>query len=193
MTRASRREDWPCAVFVIVTAALFGTAACFGDGPVRYGIGRAAQAEEIEPIDIDVMPDGHGLPQGSGTAAQGQVLYRAACSQCHGAAGRGGPHGSLAGAPPYSPAEFAEDKTLERTVGNYWPYATSLFDYIRRAMPYDSPGSLDNHEIYAVTAYVLYLNGLIDEGTVIDRDTLPRVDMPARRYFSADERRGDFR
>ena len=156
---------------------------CVGGSTDHYEIGKTPTAAEIERIDIDVMPDGRGLPGGSGTAKAGQALYDSSCSHCHGPAGRGGPHGSLAGAPRYSPNEFADDKSLERTVGNYWPYATSLFDYIRRAMPFDNPGSLDSDEVYDLTAYILYLNGLLDESTVIDRDTLPRVEMPAKPYF----------
>ena len=104
--------------------------------------------------------------------------------------GRDGPHGSLAGAPRYDANAFADDKSLERTVGNYWPYATSLFDYIRRAMPFDRPGSLDSDEVYAVTAYILFLNGLIEESTAIDRETLPQIEMPARKYFRAAGRLG---
>ena len=193
MMTAGRRDYRLHIAHGFVAAALLTATPCLSDGPERYDIGRTPPAAEIEQIDIDVMPDGRGLPAGSGTVAQGQVLYHSACSQCHGAAGRGGPHGSLAGAPRYSPAEFADDKTLERTVGNYWPYATSLFDYIRRAMPYDAPGSLENNEIYAVTAYILYLNELVDESAVMDRHTLPQIEMPARRYFSADKWRGVLR
>lgn len=193
MSRARMLEGRPFSVLAVITATWFATAPSLGDIVERYHIGRAPEAGEIEQSDIDVMPNGRGLPRGSGTVAQGQVLYHAACSQCHGEAGRGGPHGSLAGAPRYSADEFAEDKALERTVGNYWPYATSLFDYIRRAMPYDAPGSLESNEIYAVTAYILHLNGLIDEKAVMDRGSLPRVEMPARQYFSADERWGDAR
>jgi cytochrome c len=173
----------------LIALALAASLPCVAGGPDRYDIGSTPTAAEIERVDIDVMPDGRGLPAGSGTVAAGQVLYDAACSHCHGSAGRGGPYGSLAGAPAYSPAEFAADKSLERTVGNYWPYATSLFDYIRRAMPFDKPGSLDSDEVYAVTAYLLYLNELIARSAVMDRGTLPLVEMPARQYFRAADRR----
>lgn len=185
MKTAERRAHRLPASLGLMTGLLFAATPCSSDKPEQYDIGRTPQAAEIGQVDIDVMPDGRGLPAGSGTVARGQALYESACRQCHGAAGRGGPHGSLAGAPQYGPAEFADDKTLERTVGNYWPYATSLFDYIRRAMPYDAPGSLASDELYAVTAYILYLNELIDESAVMDRHTLPQIEMPARQHFRA--------
>ncbi len=153
-----------------------------------FGLGVTPTAEEVRRIDIDVMPDGRGLPEGSGSAAEGRVIYNSACAGCHGAEGQGGPNGSLAGAPLHKPEQLAGDKSLQRTVGNYWPYATSLFDYLRRAMPFDRPGSLQSDELYAITAYLLYLNDLIEEADVLDRDSLPRVRMPAQPYFRAARR-----
>jgi S-disulfanyl-L-cysteine oxidoreductase SoxD len=129
------------------------------------------------------MPAGRGLPAGEGSVSRGEEIYQSACAHCHGSTGQGGAGGALAGAPLYSPAELAADLSLLRTVGNYWPYATSLFDYIRRAMPFDRPGSLTDDEVYAVTAYLLYLNGLVERSGVVDGETLSRVEMPARRYF----------
>jgi cytochrome c len=187
--KVTRHDHSLLIAFGIIAIALFAAPPVEGD-PDRYQIGRTPQPAEVERIDIDVMPDGRGLPVGQGTATQGRALYDSACGHCHGPAGRGGPHGSLAGAPLYRPKELAADKSLERTVGNYWPYATSLFDYIRRAMPFDEPGSLDSDELYAVTAYLLHLNGLIDESVVIDRDTLPGIEMPARQFFSPVGRQG---
>ncbi|MEL7045425.1 MAG: cytochrome c [Pseudomonadota bacterium] len=151
--------------------------------PEGYGLGRPADPEAIAHIDIDVMPDGRGLPEGKGTAREGQIIYEAACAHCHGSGGRDGPNGSLAGVPQYAVTELADDRSLKRTVGNYWPYATTLFDYLRRAMPFDKPGSLSNDELYAVTAYVLHLNGLVDELATLDAGTLPLIDMPARERF----------
>ena len=190
MPGTERNTHSPYAAIGVIAVALASSVPAVSDSPDRYGIGSTPTPSEIERVNIDVMPDGRGLPEGTGTAAAGQALYEAACGQCHGPAGRGGPHGSLAGAPRYSPGEFADTKSLERTVGNYWPYATSLFDYIRRAMPFDRPGSLDSDEVYAVTAYILFLNGLIDESTAIDRESLPQVEMPARKYFIAAGRQG---
>ena len=137
----------------------------------------------IQRIDIDVLPDGRGLPGGSGDITVGKAVYERTCQHCHGEQGHGGPHGSLAGEPLYDPGELAADPKLKRTVGNYWPYATTVFDYIRRAMPFDRPGSLGDDEVYAVTAYVLYLNGLLDEDAVLDAQTLPGIEMPAKSFF----------
>ncbi|MEM9313425.1 MAG: cytochrome c [Pseudomonadota bacterium] len=148
-----------------------------------YGLGRPADRAAVARIDIDVMPDGRGLPEGEGNAREGRMVYEAACVRCHGREGRDGTNGSLAGVALYSAAELAEDRSLKRTVGNYWPYATTLFDYLRRAMPFDKPGSLSNDELYAVTAYVLHLNGLVKEGETLDAGSLPRIDMPARERF----------
>jgi cytochrome c len=149
-----------------------------------YGLGRPVSPETIARIDIDVMPDGRGLPAGGATAAEGRAVYEASCEQCHGAEAHGGPNGSLAGEPVHSPEDIAADRTLKRTVGNYWPYATTLFDYVRRAMPYDRPGSLSDQEVYAVTAYVLFANGLVDENTQINAETLPGIRMPLQSLFT---------
>lgn len=152
------------------------------DGPA---LGRIAAPEEIQRIDIEVMPDGRGLPAGEGRVSAGAALFAERCASCHGEKGHGGSNGSLAGEALHSPQAFAEDRSLKKTVGNYWPYATTVFDYIRRAMPYDRPGSLSDVEIYDVTAYVLYLNGLLDEDQTIDRRSLAAIEMPARRSFRA--------
>ena len=152
-------------------------------GQEGYGLGKPAEAEAIDRIDIDVMPDGRGLPAGSGSAREGKAIYETSCLHCHGDEGRDGPNGSLAGVPLYPVAELAGDRSLRRTVGNYWPYATTLFDYLRRAMPFDKPGSLSSDELYAVTAYVLHLNDLVDEQATLDAATLPLVEMPARERF----------
>ena len=169
----------------IAVAAAFLVIAVDGSAnPEPYGLGTAAQPAEVRAVDIAIMPDGRGLPDGQGSVQTGEAIYAASCSHCHGALGVGGPHGSLAGERLYRPDELAADATLKRTIGNYWPYATSLFDYLRRAMPFDKPGSLDNQSVYAVTAYLLYLNGLLDASATIDRHTLPEVQMPARPFFT---------
>lgn len=165
-------------------AALFaGVAVTFAQAP-KYNIGRPATTEEIQRRDISVSPDGFGLPVGHGTVAQGQRVYQALCANCHGDRGEGvveyprlvGGQGTL------------RDKNPVLTVGSYWPYATTVWDYIHRAMPYARPGSLTADETYAVTAYILYLNKIVDEKATLNEKTLPRVRMPNRDGFVADPR-----
>ena len=122
-------------------------------------------------LDIDVTPDGHGLPPGSGTAARARRLYAARCVTCHGATGKEGPQDVLVG----GRGSLASPKPL-KTVGSYWPYATTLWDYIHRAMPFDHPGTLTADEVYSTTAYVLFLNGIVGENDVLDQTTLPKVE-----------------
>jgi S-disulfanyl-L-cysteine oxidoreductase SoxD len=155
----------------LVMAAPAGAA----DGP---DLGRAATPAEISGWDVSIPPDGSGLPPGRGTAAAGARVYAAHCQSCHGERGAGQPNdrlvggqGTLAGPAPV------------RTIGSYWPYATTVFDYVRRAMPYHQPQSLTADEVYAVTAYLLSLNGIIAESDVMDAQTLPRVTMPNRDRF----------
>lgn len=144
------------------------------------GLGVPATPEQVAGWDVSVGPDGAGLPAGSGTAAAGKAVYDAKCAACHGAEGEGRPNdqlvggrGTIAGAAPI------------RTVGSYWPYATTLFDYVRRAMPYVAPHSLTADETYALTAYLLARNGVIGEGDVMNAETLPKVVMPNRANFDS--------
>ena len=149
--------------------------------PARLGIGRPPTPQEIAGEDIDVRADGAGLPLGRGSVEQGEALFAEACAACHGERGEKaaipalqltGGRGTLA-----SPAAV-------QTVGSYWPYATTLFDYIRRAMPFQAPQSLTPDQVSAVTAYVLHLNGVVPAGTVLDAGTLPGVRMPNRDGFT---------
>lgn len=149
----------------------------------RYGIGRAATPAEIAAWDIDVEPDGQNLPPGRGTVAHGREVYDAQCASCHGARGEGGVGDKLAG----GMGTLGTDKPV-KTVGSYWPYATTLFDYIRRAMPLTAPQSLSNEDVYAVAGYVLYLNGLVPETAAIDGKTLTALKMPNRGGFMVDPR-----
>jgi cytochrome c len=160
-----------------------------GAPPARYGIGRPATPTEIAAWDIDIMPDGRGLPPGRGTATEGATIYAARCAQCHGATGREGPNDVLVGREPRQGFPFSQDPALPHTIGNYWPYATTVFDYVRRAMPPASPGSLTDDEVYALTAFLLQANELIPAGAVMDRASLPKVVMPARPFFTPDTRR----
>ncbi|HSB34254.1 MAG TPA: cytochrome c [Nitrospirota bacterium] len=141
-------------------------------------LGQEVKSEEIAAWDISIPPDGSGLPPGSGTAAEGEAVYNAKCASCHGAEGIKGPADTLVG----GIGTLATKKPL-KTVGSYWPYATTLFDYIRRAMPFNAPQSLSNDEVYAVSAYLLCLNGIIDPEMRMDAKTLPQVKMPNRDGF----------
>jgi mono/diheme cytochrome c family protein len=156
--------------------------------PATFGIGRAATPAEIAAIDIDVGPDGVGLPPGRGTAADGAPLYAARCAACHGKTGKEGPNDVLVGRLPGDAFTFARDPKAPKTIGSYWPYATTVFDYIRRAMPPDKPGSLRDDEVYGLTAYLLSLNELIPADAVIDAASLPKVKMPAHDHFVPDTR-----
>ncbi len=160
------------------------------DGRPLLGIGRPATQEEIKAWDIAISPDGTGLPPGSGTAAQGAALYRQKCAMCHGPTGTEGPAEPLVGREPRQGFPFGKDPSLERTVGNYWPYATTLYDYINRAMPLNAPGSLSPDEVYSAVAFLLRRNEIISHITVVNAQTLPRVVMPARDRFVPDNRRG---
>jgi hypothetical protein len=146
--------------------------------PKGPGLGVAATPAEIASADISIPPDGAGLPEGSGTSAQGAKVYATKCIACHGPEGAGGindrlvgGHGSLTTTAPV------------KTIGSYWPYATTVFDFIRRAMPYPEPHSLTNPEAYALTAYLLHLNGVIAADAAMDAKTLPKVQMPNRGNF----------
>lgn len=150
--------------------------------PVRFNLGRIATEAEIKALDIDVRPDGTGLPEGSGTVSDGRNIYAAKCALCHGKTGIEGPYNRLVGA--------IDDTTKVKTIGNYWPYATTLFDYTRRAMPYNLPGSLTDEEVYSITAFLLHANKIIDSTTEMNKRTLPAIVMPARKYFVKDNRRG---
>ena len=156
--------------------------------PATFGIGRPATPDEIAARDIDVGPDGVGLPPGRGTAADGAPIYAARCAGCHGKTGKEGPNDTLVGRIPGDAFTFARDPKAPKTIGSYWPYATTVFDYIRRAMPPDKPGSLKDDEVYNLTAYLLALNELIPADAVVDASSLPKVKMPARDKFKPDTR-----
>jgi cytochrome c len=141
-------------------------------------LGRAATPAQIAGWDISVDPDGVGLPPGSGTAAKGAVVYEQKCQACHGAKGAGQPNDRLVGG-----QGTLASKTPVRTIGSFWPYATTVFDYVRRSMPYIQPQSLTDDEVYAVTAYLLNLNGVIGENDEVNAQTLPKMKMPNRDGF----------
>jgi cytochrome c len=151
-------------------------AASAADSP---NLGRPATPEEVAAWDISIGPDGAGLPPGAGTAKQGEAVFAAKCLACHGEKGAGKPNDQLVG----GQGTMASDKPAVKTVGSYWPYATTVFDYVRRAMPYTESKSLSSDEVYAVAAYILNLNGVIGESDTMDAQSLPKVKMPNRDGF----------
>lgn len=183
------------ALFVALLGSSCGTggrADAPAGAPPAFGFGRPATAAEIAAWDIDVRPDGSGLPPGSGTARQGAILYAARCAMCHGPTGSEAlrPNPRLVGREPRHGFPFGRDPTLVKTIGNYWPYATTVYDYINRAMPLNAPGSLKPDEVYSAVAYLLWRNEIIPDTLVLNAQTLPRVVMPARDRFVPDNRRG---
>jgi cytochrome c len=148
-----------------------------------YGIGRIATPAEIAGWNIDVDRDGNNLPPGSGTVIHGRDIFDQQCAACHGAKGEGGIGDRLAG----GQGTLATAKPV-RTVGSYWPYAPTLFDYIRRAMPQNAPQSLSSEDVYAVSAYILNLNGLLPADATLDAPTLRAIKMPNRNMFVSDPR-----
>ena len=141
-------------------------------------LGQPLTHGDLAQWDIHVYPDGKGLPPGSGTMAQGAPIFAQKCAHCHGEAGKGATNAALVGAPPIKSID------APRTIANFWPYATTVFDYIRRAMPWQAPRTLTNDEAYALTAYILALNKLIGENDVMNAETLPKVQMPNRDGFT---------
>jgi S-disulfanyl-L-cysteine oxidoreductase SoxD len=158
-----------CAVMLVTFPAL-------AEAPQ---LGQAIAPVDIAPWDISIGPDGAGLPPGSGTASQGEAVYAAKCQVCHGEKGAGGPNDALVG----GFGSLATGKSPVKTIGSYRPYATTLFEYIRRAMPFPETKSLTDDEIYAVSAYVLNLNGIVGNDEVLDAQSLPKVKMPNRDGF----------
>ncbi len=168
---------WMCTLPMTATAESAG----------HYGYGETATKAQIAGWDIDVRPDGKGLPDGSGSVDEGMKVFETYCSSCHGAFGEGmGRYPKLAG----GDGTLADDRP-EKTVGSYWPYASTLWDYIHRAMPFFAPQSLSNDQVYALTAYVLNLNYIVDGDFVANKDTLPTVKMPNEDGFIWQDPRPD--
>lgn len=167
--------------------AVFGQSA---PAPSRFDLGRPPTAEDIRLLDIDVRPDGKGLPPGRGTVREGATVYVAKCAACHGGKGEGGSAERLVGRNDGDTFAHATDPKLIRTIGSYWPYATTLYDYTFRSMPFTEPGTLTPDETYGLVAYLLFLNGIVPESSVMDAGTLPKVVMPARDRFVRDNRAG---
>ena len=157
----------------------FATGAAAGEGP---NLGKPMNPADITAWDISIQPDGTGLPPGEGTPAQGASIYAEKCAQCHGPDGKGGVAG-VAASPLVGDVPITDISAAMKRIANFWPYATTLFDYIRRAMPWQQPRSLTDQEVYALTAYILAQNKLIGENDTINAETLPKVRMPNRDGF----------
>jgi len=150
--------------------------------PEHFGFGKTATPRQIDSVNISIAPDGKGLPAGSGNAAAGKIVYLAKCAACHGETG--------AEPTPNRLVATLADTVRAKTIGNYWPYATTVFDYIRRAMPFNAPGSLTNEEVYSLTAFLLYRNAIISDTLQLNAVNLPLIEMPARKYYVNDDRHG---
>ena len=157
------------AVIVLMTSA---------EGAETLALGQPASEADIEQVYWSVFPDGENLPEGSGSADDGQVLYETHCLTCHGIEGAGTTAAVLAG----GQGSLASGKPL-KTIGSYWPYAPTVFNYIRRSMPFTAPMSLSNDDYYAITAYLLEINGVLEPGRIVNAETLPKVRMPNRDGF----------
>jgi cytochrome c len=173
-----RRE---LAIAALAMVALAGTTAARAQSP--YGIGRAATPAEIDGWNIDIGRDGRNLPPGSGSVSHGEEVFSVQCASCHGAKGEGAVGDRLVG----GQGTLATQKPI-KTVGSYWPYAPTLFDYIRRAMPQNAPQSLGDDDVYAVSAFILKLNGLLPADATLDAKTLAAIKMPNRGMFVGDPR-----
>ena len=190
--RSEARVFLLCSLCVVLAACQVADS---GDSaPTTYGLGTPATSADVAALNTDVSPNGEGLPKGSGDATRGAVLYQAQCAVCHGAKGEGGPgtppNPPLVGREPREGFNFGNDPKLVRTVGNYWPEATTLFDYIKRTMPLTMPGALTDDEVYSLTAYLLVANEILPAGATLDSASLMAVKMPAKGRFVPDNRRG---
>ena len=160
---------------VVLGSVVLGSTSFFAQG-----LGTPISEADIAPWDISILPDGTGLPAGSGTPQQGAATFATKCAVCHGEAGKGGSAAALVGGSP-----LTSGIETTKTIANFWPYATTIFDFTRRAMPWPKPRSLTNEEVYALTAYLLAQNKIIGENDVMNAQTLPRVRMPNRDGFIA--------
>jgi S-disulfanyl-L-cysteine oxidoreductase SoxD len=180
--RSSRRRTFTARAALVAVVIAIGQDAMAEDG-ARFDIGQPVSEAALRKWNIDVAPDGTGLPPGQGSVREGKAIYETKCIACHNAEGQGQPMDRLAG----GQGTLQSAKPV-KTVGSYWPYATTVFDYVRRAMPLDSPQSLSPDEVYALTAYLLHLNGIVDSGATMNAETLPKVRMPNHGAFRPDPR-----
>ena len=186
VTQARLMQRGPCRCigrFLGCVAIISALAVCGVAQSPKYGVGHTPASDEIRALGVTVAPDGTGLPEGSGTAAEGRAIFATRCAKCHGEKGEGGDGPVLVG----GQGTLATPKPL-KTVGSFWPYATTLWDYVNRAMPFNQPGLLSHSQVYAVVAYVLHLNGIVGETQTLNAKTLPKIRMPNRDGFVADPR-----
>ena len=158
--------------------------------PDSFGFGNSVALNKIQKWDKDVRPDGRGLPEGFGTITQGRILYLQKCAMCHGKSLTEGPYNQLKSVSYQADTTRDHHLSEAKTIGNYGPYATTLYDYIQRAMPTNAPGSLTPEEVYSLTGYLLYENGLIDSTIKINKKSLVSVKMPAASKYFTDDRAG---
>lgn len=167
-----------CFPKLLVTGiAVLACASSWAQGPTHH-LGRTPTAKEMAALDICIGPEGQGLPPGSGSAKEGAPIFTQKCAICHGLNGEGGVGPRLVGG-----QGTLADISPVKTVGSFWPNAPAVWDFINRAMPQTQPGSLKPEEVYAVLAFILYRNGIIKEGDVLDPKTLPKIQMPNRNGF----------
>jgi mono/diheme cytochrome c family protein len=174
-----RTHEFGFAILAVMALGLSASA----QAQSHYGIGRIATPAEIAGWNIDIGPDGENLPAGSGSVSHGHEIFDQQCAACHGAKGEGGVGDRLVG----GQGTITTPKPI-KTVGSFWPYAPTLFDYIRRAMPQNAPQSLGNDDVYAVSAYILNMNGLLPADATLDAKTLSAIKMPNRNMFIGDPR-----
>jgi S-disulfanyl-L-cysteine oxidoreductase SoxD len=181
-TKSRKHESLLYMSCTVAAVLLLANAATMAQSP-KYRVGRPPTEDESRALGIMVAPDGTGLPPGSGTAVQGRAVFAARCASCHGPKGEGGDGPALVGG-----KGTLATATPKRTVGSYWPYATTVWDFVNRAMPFNQPGTLSPDEVYAVSAYVLFLNDIVGEQEVMNARSLPGIRMPNRDGFVSDPR-----
>lgn len=175
---STRSPIWPAVRLGFAGLCASFSLSAFTIPAVAQPFGRSATPSELAGYDIDVKPNGEGLPPGSGTVRIGAEIYQAKCASCHGATGTEGPRDRLVG----GRGSLASDRPI-KTVGSYWEYAPTIFDYVQRAMPFTAPGSLTADEVYSLVAFLLNRNGIVDESTTLDKATLPKITMPNSKGF----------
>lgn len=185
MRDACCRQGWAVMLLMVWLTSAIAYAKDLHSAPAQIGLGLPLEAAQIKHFAITIFPDGRNLPPGQGSVAQGATLYQSQCALCHGAQGIEGPAARLAGtegfigwSDPFRFLRILKYPLLVQSVGARWPYATTLFDYVRRAMPHYAPKSLLDDEVYAITAYLLHLNDLVAPDAVMSREALPQVKMP---------------
>jgi len=172
----------------LLAGALLAALVLPAEAQRRFGFGTPATEAEIRGWDIDVEPNGRGLPPGRGSVQEGAAVYAENCMACHGERGQGGQMDRLAG----GQGSLTAARPI-RTIGSFWPYATTIYDYVNRAMPFNAPQSLTPNQVYAVTAYLLNINGIVPDDAVMDARSLPAVRMPNAGGFTTPDPRPDVR